>query len=267
MIDYHLHTRFSPDGRQTLDEMCRAARAAGIGQVAVTDHVDSPDPRFVGTIFTIANPQAYIESIDEARRRYPDIMIVRGLELGYTPSGWEEALRLCERIRPEFVIGSLHLAEGLDPYEARYFEGVTRQEAYRRYLVALRDAVPHMAGVCDTLGHLTYVTKFTPYEDGALDWDDEPELIDAILHAALAAGLALEINTSGYRRLGAPLPGLSIVRRFRELGGEFVTLGSDAHGAAHVGHRIRDAAQLARQAGMRYMLVVRENGPTPIPLP
>ena len=78
-----------------------------------------------------------------------------------------------------------------------------------------------------------------------------------MLRALAEQGLTLEINTSGVRQPGCGIthPNLPIVRRFRELGGERITIGADAHRPADVGADLETAAAIAKEAGFRYQAI------------
>ena len=74
---------------------------------------------------------------------------------------------------------------------------------------------------------------------------------DTIFRWLIAGGRGLEINTASWQA-DAPW-GLDILRRYRELGGEYVTLGSDTHGTERLGARIPEAQELAKQAGIPWI--------------
>lgn len=248
LTDYHLHTTFSKDGKQSPDELCRAALSKGVTHIAITDHVDIyPDP--VGEIYDITDPAAYISTIDTLKERYPQLSIQRGLEIGYVPECWDQALARYRQVQPDFVLGSLHLVDKVDPYEAKYFENRTQRAAYSAYLDFLLQAIPHLAAISHVLAHLDYVSKFAPFSDPELRYEDYPTQVDAVLDAVIKSGMALEINTSGYRRRSAPLPGPSILRRYYLKGGRRITFGSDGHEAPYVGYEMEKAQKLARDIG------------------
>ena len=104
----------------------------------------------------------------------------------------------------------------------------------------------------DALAHLGYVAKFAPYENKAFRHRDAPDAIDAVLRCLAQNGKALEINTSSLKNSPETMASRDILLRFRELRGEFVTLGSDAHAPEFVGYRLADARQLALDCGFRY---------------
>lgn len=248
LTDYHLHTTFSMDATQTPDELCKQALSLGITHLAITDHVDI-GPSSTGVVFDIADPKEYVRVIDDLRKRYPHLSIQRGMELGYVPEYWEEAHRRYRQIQPDFVLGSLHFVNRVDPYEQQYCQERTRQEAYSLYLETLLTAIPKLSQLAHVLAHLDYVSKFAPYPDPELRYEEFPELIDAVLQAVIDSGMALEINTSGYRTRPAPLPGPSVLRRYYMLGGRRITFGSDGHHTQYVGYALERAQKMAREIG------------------
>lgn len=248
LTDYHLHTTFSNDGKQTPDELCRTALEKGLTYIAITDHMDLiPNSR--GVLYNIKDPEAYIRTIDRLRSEYPRLTIQRGMELGYVPGYGEEAARWIERIKPDFVLGSLHLIDGIDPYEPVYYEHRTRTEAYKYYIECLIEAIPRLAKYCQVLAHLDYCSKFSPFPDPELRYNEFPETMDECLKALIESGMALEINTSGYRRRPATLPGPSILRRYYMLGGRRICFGSDGHQIEFDAFEMERAQQMARDIG------------------
>jgi len=248
LTDYHLHTTFSADGKQSPDALCRSALAKGITHLAITDHVDIC-PNAAGVSYDINDPAAYTAAIDELRESYPQLCIQRGMELGYVPGYWNQAMERIRQVQPEFVLGSLHLVNKVDPYEACYFEKRTQREAYIAYLDFLLEAIPKLGQVAQVAAHIDYVSKYAPYPDRELRYEDYSQQLNLILEAVIKSGMALEINTSGYVRSSSPLPNASILKRYYLMGGRRITFGSDAHKSEFVGYELMRAQRLARDIG------------------
>lgn len=244
LMDYHLHTTFSLDGEQTLEELCRTAEARGVTHMAVTDHVDG---MMGDDLFDITDRAAYRAAIDRAREEHPGLVIHRSMELGYSPEFRDTIFRRIEEVEPDYLLGSLHMVNGVDPYMPRYFEGRTRDEAYRPYVETIEEALDFLLPIVDTIAHLDYVSKFSPHS--RLRYEEYPDIFDRILTKIIDAGKALELNTSGYRRRPEGLPGDDILTRYRQLGGEKIALGSDAHRVGDVTTHYRKAAASLRKAG------------------
>lgn len=242
MFDFHLHSSVSFDSQTTATEMANAAVAAGLREICFTDHYDyNSDPQKQANLFTL----------DQYHTAYDDmcvqgLTIRKGVEFGLTCWNAPHLKALIRQYPFDFVIGSVHFIDGNDPYEATYWQGRTVSQAFEMYLLeTLRCLQRHHD--FDVLGHLTYVCKsvFNPTHEPVLLTDFQ-EIVDEILLLLIRDGKGLEVNTSGIDRAGVLLPSKSYLRRFRELGGEIVTVGSDAHDVARVGQYIPDAMEVLK---------------------
>lgn len=249
-LDAHLHTDQSPDSEVPIDAYAAEAAARGIPEIAITDHVDFDprDPAYRYTDFA-----ARERTVRTAAERWATkgVAIRFGVELTYH-TGWEaEARDHLRGCRYDYVIGSVH--EWPDsPYVpsrvAAWVAGRPLAEVvgpyYEQVVAAAR------SGLFDTIGHLDVVKRYlyphvTPAELAA-----RPELVEPALRAIAEAGVALEVNSSGLRHLVAePYPAAATVSRFRELGGERVVAGSDAHRSDWFAWRLDEAYRLIEAAG------------------
>ena len=249
--DLHLHSRHSFDSEARMEDICREAIAAGLQEICFTEHIEPHHPEAACDV-----PPVYAEwfaEIGRMREAYPQLAIRAGLEIGDNAPFRAEIYGTLDALPLDFRLLSLHLVDGVDPYEARYYEGRTQEEAYRRYVEYKVESVLNFADY-DAVAHVGYCGKFAPYpaESRPLRLHHAPDALDTLLRHIAQNGRALEINTSGYKKTDAPIPGPDILRRFVELGGEFVTLGSDAHVADAVGYRFEQARQIALAAGLRW---------------
>jgi histidinol-phosphatase (PHP family) len=157
------------------------------------------------------------------------------MEFGLTPTNREQLAKDAQRRPFDFIIGSVHFADELDIYLPEYWEGKTPEQAVERFLRETLDCVQVHDGY-DVLGHLTYISKSPANpERKLLNYEDHREIFDEILREVARHDKGIEVNTSGVDRCGGPLPTMDLVRRFKELGGKIVTVGSDAHNCERVG--------------------------------
>lgn len=264
MIDYHIHTSFSSDSEQDLLEVCKTAIKNGLKYIAITDHIDIDDsiPKDKWIIEDIHGKKGYIKSIQEAQRLYPELCITLGLETGYTPSGYEETLKMVDDIKPDFAIGSIHFMEGHDLYDKDYYENKDKKSAFGKYLDMVNDSIEPLSKYANVIGHIGFISKSPniPYEDVLLKYDEFKSLIDEILKNIITHNMGIEINTSGLlSNAKTSLPDFDIVKRFKELGGEILTVGSDAHKLQNIGQNINKAFYMAKSAGFDY-ITIYENG-------
>ena len=237
MFDYHMHSRVSFDGHDSGLEMALAAKNAGLKEICFTDHLDY-DP--LGQMGVLAfDTDVYNREYDTLE--VPGLKIRRGMEFGMTPKNLDRFRQDLSRRHFDFVLGSIHFVDDLDAYYQPFWQGKTVFQAERRYLEATLDCV-RIHDDFDVLAHLTYIAKTHAHPcPRPVSYGEHRELIDEILRVLAAKGKGLELNTSGVDRCGDHLPTADIFRRFRELGGEIVTVGSDAHRCSRVGQYSAEA--------------------------
>lgn len=270
--DSHVHTSFSTDSQTPMEEMVQKAVANGLHGITFTDHMDYYFPLTYDWDCTDTPPftfdlEPYLAQADRLRKAYRNrIRICSGVELGLKKDAKEKNIRLCQDERLDFIIGSIHLVDDTDPYYPEYWEMFGEKEGIRKYFETVWDNLQDASSFCpdradcgetriqiDTLGHLDYIVRYTPSGQRPDAFRLFPDRIDEILRLMIARGISLEINTSGYKNGGMmPNPNESIIRRYRELGGEQITFGSDAHTPELLSGRFQDAAVLARNAGFHY---------------
>ena len=237
MFDYHLHTKVSFDSLSTATEMVEAAQKAGLQEICFTDHYDfNSDPTQKPSLFTIEN---YTNTYD--RLSAQGLTIRHGVEFGLTTWNQQHLEDLLKMRHFDFVLGSVHFIDGHDPYEAVYWKDISVDEAFRKYLLGILDCVKVHHNY-DVLGHLTYVCKAVHNPSHApVPFLDYMDITDEIMKILVTKGIGMEINTSGVDRVGTFLPSADHLRRFKELGGEIVTVGSDAHDISRIGQYVPEA--------------------------
>lgn len=260
-VDYHVHSDHSFDCSVSAADMCRQAARLGVDELCFTNHVD----------FDWCNPAscdvaAQTRAVASLNGRFAprDLTVLNGAEVGLAGEEAAAAARAYLAGRPlDFVIGSLHMVDGLDAYYPEYFEGHTQEENYARYIRRIEPALrafPEFSAV----GHFDFVAKHAPYDDRRMTYDAAPEAFDSLFRFVAERGKCIEINTSAW--LDDPAWGLDILTRYRELGGEYVTVGSDAHMADRVSRRFDEAVALAKAAGIRYIATFRAMEPALHPI-
>jgi histidinol-phosphatase (PHP family) len=242
MFDFHMHSRVSFDGHDTGAQMAQAAKAAGLKEICFTDHLDYDPLEKMGVL--AFDTDAYNAEYDGLE--VPGLIIRRGMEFGMTVDNREQFQVDLQRRHFDFVLGSIHFVDDLDVYFEEFWSGKSIFQAERRYLEATLECV-NLHEDYDVLAHLTYIAKTRCHPaPRPVPFGEHRELIDEILRVVAKKGKGLEINTSGVDRCGDFLPGLEYFRRFKELGGEIVTIGSDAHDSDRVGQYSGTACEILK---------------------
>ncbi len=258
MFDYHIHSNWSFDAEDSIESIVEEASQAGLSEICFTEHIEPGQPygfEWDGFI----DFKAYAHEIQKLRVQYKDIEIRAGLELGLTKETLAQTRKYAAGLDIDFIIASQHIIQGFDPYFPEYFRDRSKRDAEELYLktllACLRGFEPYSA-----VGHIGYVSKNAPYHT-PLCYEDHPDLIDEILTEIIATGHGIEINTSSYGALGEPMPTPDIVRRYLQLGGEIITIGSDAHLKERVGGNFGDALDLLRSLGAKYICTFKDLKP------
>ena len=228
MYDYHMHSRVSFDAKDSGLDMALAAAARGVKEICFTDHIDyTPE---MDMVFDTAVYNAQYDGL-----QVPGLLIRRGMEFGLTPDNPDQLKKDLPRRPFDFVLGSVHLVDGVDIYLQPYWQGKTYDEAVRRHLETTLECV-RVHEDYDVLGHLTYIAKCgaNPRKE-LLRYEDHKAIMDEIMLDLVRRGKGMELNPSGIDRCGGPLPTLDYFQRFYELGGRIVTVGSDSHDVARAG--------------------------------
>ena len=114
----------------------------------------------------------------------------------------------------------------------------------------------------NVLGHLDYVKRYSP-----LKWEENEHLygldvIDEIFQVLIEKGKGIEVNTSGYRHISdAPMPNIELVKRFIDMGGEIITIGSDAHSVDGLAYSFDRALGELRSAGITELTTFNNRKP------
>ena len=244
-FDSHIHTSFSADSEMRAEEALARAEEQGIGLV-FTEHLDYDYPS-AGKEQFIFDPEAYWTAYEPLRAAGN---LSLGVEMGMMASARKKNAAFVQRVPFDFVLGSIHFLECKDLYYPETFAGREKAEMYHEYFTVMRDEI-YAHPFIDALAHIDYIARNATFAHPEISYGDFTGDIDAVLRALIETDTVLELNT---RRFDAPQGKSSLVpifRRYREMGGREVTLGSDAHNAAAIGFAFREAHEMAESLGLR----------------
>ena len=260
LTDCHLHSDFSGDSRTPMAQMIEQGISRGLKTMCFTEHMDYQTNQ--GGICFEVDTEAYRDGLMRMREQYRgQIELLFGIELGIEPRYQEFLREYVRKYQFDYVIGSSHIVDGLDPYYPEFYEGRTEEAAYRRYFESILENLEAFSAV-DAYGHLDYVVRYGPHKNQFFSYETYRGLIDPILKRLIDCGIALEVNSAGFKHgLGVPNPCPQIIRAYREMGGELVTIGSDAHEPKWIAYEFERVRQVLLDAGFRRYTVFRERRP------
>ena len=270
-FDNHTHSYFSDDSRMNIDDAIRTAMERGLRGIVLTDHMDLDPPEGING-FTF-DPGAQQEAIDEEvvyfglNGRKTDFQLLKGIEIGFQRISLSKIRKILSDYSFDCVIGSLHLVDGHDPYLGEYYKPYGYFRAYSHYLEEMYSLMCEMQDF-DILGHYDYIVRYAPSPETCISYAEYGEFLDPILKFLAENGKTMEINTKTYQlyRGRTPVSDIEVLKRFRELGGEAISFGSDAHNISRIGDNFGWCREVALKAGFRYEVYYRERKPYHIPL-
>lgn len=251
MFDCHMHSKFSTDSNMNILDACEIALKHNLEGIAFTDHLDIDYPDADES--TNIDFNQYISEISAVKADYKDRLIVlRAIEVGIQPHVIDESLKIVKSYPFDYVLASVHVIEGIDPYARVYYKDKSKLDAYERYLKEIYFMITNIDSF-DMVGHFEYIIRYAHYVDRSIRYADHTDVFDSILKELISQGRGFEVNTGTFRDPAVQVEyDAAVLRRYRELGGELICLGSDAHRPDHIGLRFDYFAQMIRDAGFRY---------------
>lgn len=264
--DTHMHSNFSGDSEALPEDMVESAIQKKLGGICFTDHLDIDYPDDPDLF--LLDLQKYTSSVLTLQNNYRTTFpILLGIELGLQPHLAAAHTDIVTQYPFDFVIGSSHVVHGIDPYYPVFYEGRTEEACYREYFESIPENIKAFDGF-DVYGHIDYVVRYGPNRNLFYSYETYCDVIDEILKLLIAKGKGIEINTGGFKYgLGHPNPTEHILVRYKELGGEIITIGADAHKPEHVAFDFKKVPFILKEAGFSYYTVFKERKPVFLKLP
>ena len=258
LFDNHNHCQFSFDGQNTsIEKSSRAAFEKGLGGLCFTDHNDIYVPDETMSINSHASDRLDIKAqqaeIDRVQEMFPEIKILKGIELGMHPMCRQDIRDLVAANHFDQVIVSVHYVGDTDPYFGGYYRGRDWKTAYGGYLETIAEEIKAVEDF-DIVGHYDYIVRYCDYEQVDLLYKDFSDIFDDIFRYIIHNGKALEINTKSYQDFNGRRPSLdkNILMRYREMGGEIVSFGSDSHFQEAVGLDFGKYTAILKSLGFKW---------------
>lgn len=260
--DYHTHTKYSFDGSCELSALLAAAVAGGVDYLAVTEHFDVPEANGASAKADFyARAAAVCAELLPQAAFCPSVKAAFGIELGQPLWAKEMTVGLMKDFNFDVVLGSQHGINGLEDFYIADFAREDADALFTAYFDTVYDLVTW--NEFDVLAHMTYPARYFFRDNGRMpDLAPYADRIDAILKTLIANGRAIEVNLSGLAtKMNATMPDEAILGRYKELGGEMITLGSDDHDANAIRTLPEKGLELAYAAGFRHFTVYEKRVP------
>lgn len=259
LIDYHIHSNHSSDGKDSIFELCKSALKKGVKEIAITDHFE-PSPG--NEDYKFYKPNDYLMDIMTAKEFFSNKLEIKlGLELGQPHLFLNSSNEVIKKIPYDYIIGSAHkLASGIDFSEIDY-EKYNSDDMCDRYIQQLKQLV--ILSDFDCIGHVDLIKRYcTSIYKKRISLIVKKEILSEVFKLLISKGRGIEINTSGLRQSPKEtMPGVDVLKLYHELGGEILTIGSDAHNSNDLGKGLEIGISNARDAGFRYLTLFNNRVP------
>jgi len=247
-----------------MEKMVLQGIAQGLQTMCFTEHNDFDYPQYpdLPSSTFLLNTDSYLYTLAVLKEKYADkIRLLFGVELGLQPENSRANAVFAKSHEFDFIIASSHICHGLDPYYPGFFDIYGEEEGFRSYFESTLENIKKFSNF-DVYGHLDYIVRYAPEKDKNYSYSKYRELLDEILIMLLKKDKGIELNTGGLNKgMHDFHPCLDILKRYRELGGEILTIGSDSHNEADIGAHFARAADTLLECGFRYYCTFEKRTP------
>lgn len=263
--DMHVHSMFSSDSTEEPDNIIQTAIQKGYQYVYFTDHhdIDFPvseeEPLYDFQLDFVS----YFSTLSSLQAKYKDqIEVLIGVEMGICPEIADKVTALVNQYPFDFVIGSSHLTslDNGDPYWPSYYEGKTPYDAYCEYFLSEVENVKR-TNAFDVYGHLDYAIRYCPDKSFTYQFKEYADIFEQLFRLLIDHGKGIEINTAGLSKMGMAHPHIEALRMYKQMGGEIVTVGSDAHSANNIGYGFDIAKDMLQECGFSHFATYQKRKP------
>ena len=263
MYDFHIHSEYSIDSKTSMEDMVSAAINKNMKSICFTDHVDfDSTSQRIDFVFRTSD---YFKNIRQVKYKYiKDIEILAGVEIGIQPHLIERYNNFINDNDFDFVLMSIHAVNKLDIHADNFTKGIKPIDALEQYYKDMYYCVKNFSNF-DILSHLDYIDRYFESYSSIPRYDDYYNLVECILKLLIENGKGIEINTAGMRYgLGYFHPKIQILKLYKELGGEIITVGSDSHTPDNIGYKYRAVEKMLKELGFKYIHIFKERKKYPI---
>lgn len=255
IADYHMHSNFSVDSTYPMEEEIKKAISMGLDEICFTEHIDYG----VKTDLN-CDCEAYQKEFQRCTKIYKDkINLKFGIEFGMQTHTIGECKKTFDQYDFDFVILSCHQVENKGFWNQYFQKGKTQKEYNEKYYEEILKVMQSYNDYC-VLGHLDMIKRYD--EMGDYPFQNVKDIVTEILKAAIAHKKGIEVNTSSFRYgLQDLTPSRQILKLYHELGGEYITIGSDAHEEGHVGYKISYVQEELRKLGYKHFYTYKKMKP------
>ena len=256
LADYHIQTNYSEDSSVDMEDYIIQALKLDYKDICFTDHID------YGTPFCFScDVEKYKKDIIYYQKKYENkINIKFGMEFGAQAHHKDYFQNIFDKYNFDFIILSFHLINDKDLWDRSFQKGKTQAQFNREYYKEIYKTI-QVYNDYSVLGHLDLIRRYDDF--GEMPFEHNKEIIEEILLHLISNNKGIELNTSSFRyKLNDLMPSVDILKFYKDLKGEIITIGSDAHYVEHLGYKIKDMKEFLKSIGFSYFCTFDKMIPT-----
>ena len=249
LADYHMHTSFSDDSNYNMEDCIKRAIELKFDEICFTEHTD-----YGCTTSYCCDRKAYYNKFLECKKKYGNkISLKFGMEFGAQAHHKDYFNKVFSEYPFDFILLSFHQVEDKELWNNDFQFGKTQSEYNRIYFEEMYNTVK----VFDNYSVLAHMDLMRRYDrNGEYPFEKSENQIEEILKHIISQGKGIEVNTSSFRYgLKDLTPSRDILKLYKELGGEIITIGSDSHRESQVGDHIIYIHDVLKSMGYKYFTI------------
>ncbi|WP_320047399.1 histidinol-phosphatase HisJ family protein [uncultured Ilyobacter sp.] len=252
LTDYHIHTNWSHDGRDSMEKIAESAINKNVQEICFTDHFELTEDR------DRIDYSNYLLEYEKIKKKYHGKIELRlGIELGILNDRLDGFSKVVNSFPFDYVLASTHRVDNISPSLPKYFDGIDRLESYLKYFKYMHESIRQFDDF-DCWAHLDYIIRYGSFEKKGFRYFEIQDILDGILKNLISKGKGIEINSS-YRLKNKKEfhPSREILKRYFELGGEIISFGSDAHTKENIAIYWKEARELLSSLDQNYLSIFK----------
>ncbi len=252
MVDSHVHTKkFSCDSLIKIEEYLQKRQEDDL-KIVITEHMDL---EYMSQGVFVFNPKEYFNHYDKFKKNN----ILLGIEIGMSETFFSENMEIIRQNPFDFVLASVHFVGEFDVGSNRkFYEKKQKIDAYKEYINETIKLIDIYQSI-DALAHFDFVARYSPYEDKELYFDDTKEEISNLFTKMIMRGIVLEFNTKRLTNDISVREYIKFLKLYKELGGMYVTTGSDAHYLDNIAYKFDLAYKILSHLGLKAVYFKNRN--------
>lgn len=242
IFDSHMHSKFSTDSDMNILDAISISNEKNIG-IIITDHMDLDYP--VKNEFRFDVP-TYFNKYE----KYRSDKLKLGIEIGLTQNTFAQNEKIASSHDFDFILGSIHAIKDLDIYCDYVHQGYNKHDFFSYYLEDMLSCVK-LYNNFDSLSHIDYPCRYCSFKNKEIPFSYFKNILSEIFTTLISKEKVLELNSSRLHITSARESLFDIYKLYKDLGGKYVTLGSDAHNHKNISKNFNIALDFIESIGLK----------------